>query len=200
MAVEQPDRRLVDRRTQHLLGAAVMMAFFCVLVPGRKNLGTINPTRAWDGLRRHLQGNLEASGHQSETGRKNHPVINKARKIRGRGNAMDSNSLSVLSARGRSWFAPCVRAWRSGACSSRRRDRWSCRKDRINTRSICLTIWLGQFVVLQHVLDDVDAAARAVEFVAQEYEGRAGRRAEAAMDTLSKFGLGGVLDRSIASG
>ena len=34
---------------------------------------------------------------------------------------------------------------------------------------------------LQHVLDQVDAAARAVEFVAEQQEGRAGRGAEAAM-------------------
>ena len=36
--------------------------------------------------------------------------------------------------------------------------------------------------VFQHVLDEVDAAARAVELVAQHLVGRAGRRAEAAMD------------------
>ena len=37
-------------------------------------------------------------------------------------------------------------------------------------------------VVLQHVLDEIDAAARAVEFVAEQQIGRAGRGAEAAMD------------------
>ena len=34
---------------------------------------------------------------------------------------------------------------------------------------------------LQHVLDQVDAAARAVELVAEQHIGRAGRGAEAAM-------------------
>ena len=37
-------------------------------------------------------------------------------------------------------------------------------------------------VVLQHVLDEIDAPARLIEFVAEQQIGRAGRRAEAAMD------------------
>ncbi len=41
---------------------------------------------------------------------------------------------------------------------------------------------VGRPVVLQHVLDQVDAAARAVELVAQHLVGRAGRGAEPAMD------------------
>ena len=36
-------------------------------------------------------------------------------------------------------------------------------------------------VVLQHVLDQVDAAARGIELVAEQHIGRAGRGAEAAM-------------------
>ena len=39
---------------------------------------------------------------------------------------------------------------------------------------------------LQHVLDEVDAAARAVEFVAEQNEGRAGRGAETAMHAGSQ--------------
>src|SRR4051794_41009758 len=38
------------------------------------------------------------------------------------------------------------------------------------------------FLVLQHILDEVDSPARAVELVAQEDVGRTGRRAEAAVD------------------
>ncbi len=37
-------------------------------------------------------------------------------------------------------------------------------------------------VILQHVLDQVDAAARRIELVAQQHIGRTGRGAEAAMD------------------
>ena len=37
-------------------------------------------------------------------------------------------------------------------------------------------------VVLQHVLDQVDAPARGIELVAEQHIGRAGRGAEAAMD------------------
>ena len=40
--------------------------------------------------------------------------------------------------------------------------------------------------VLEHVLDEIDAAARPVELVAQKHEGRAGRVAEAAMDALAQ--------------
>ncbi len=46
--------------------------------------------------------------------------------------------------------------------------------------------------VLEHVLDEVDAAARAVEFVAEHDVGRAGRGAEAAVhagaQNLLRFG------------
>ena len=47
---------------------------------------------------------------------------------------------------------------------------------------------------LQHVLDQVDAAARAVEFVAEQQEGRAGGGAEAAMHAGAQHlvGRGGV--------
>ena len=47
-------------------------------------------------------------------------------------------------------------------------------------------------VVLQHVLDQVDAAARAIELVAEQHEGRARRRAEAAVHALAqhRFRLG----------
>src|SRR5947209_13308176 len=37
-------------------------------------------------------------------------------------------------------------------------------------------------VLFQHLLDEIDPAARAVEFVAEQHIGRAGRGAEAAMD------------------
>jgi hypothetical protein len=40
---------------------------------------------------------------------------------------------------------------------------------------------VGGAVVLQHLLDEIDAPARAIEFVAEQHIGRAGRRAESAM-------------------
>jgi hypothetical protein len=48
--------------------------------------------------------------------------------------------------------------------------------------------------ILQHVLDQVDAAARAVELVAEQHIGRAGRGAEAAMHAGAQdpLGLGDV--------
>ena len=45
---------------------------------------------------------------------------------------------------------------------------------------------IGRAVVFQHVLDQVDAAARAVELVTKQLEGRARRRAETAMDALAQ--------------
>ena len=41
-------------------------------------------------------------------------------------------------------------------------------------------------IVLKHVLDEVDAAARAVEFVAKQREGRAGGRAKTAMHAFAQ--------------
>ena len=41
-------------------------------------------------------------------------------------------------------------------------------------------------IVLQHVLDQVDAPARRIEFVAEGYEGWAGGGAHAAMDAAAQ--------------
>src|ERR1019366_3387585 len=41
---------------------------------------------------------------------------------------------------------------------------------------------IGGPVFFEHVLDKIDASARRIEFVAKQHEGRAGRRAKAAMD------------------
>src|SRR6202041_889037 len=45
-----------------------------------------------------------------------------------------------------------------------------------------------------HVLDQIDPAARAVEFIAQQHVGRTGRGAKAAVHALAQYllGLGGV--------
>ena len=49
-------------------------------------------------------------------------------------------------------------------------------------RSICLTTSrVAGALVLQHLLDQIDAPARGIEFVAEQHIGRAGRGAEAAM-------------------
>ena len=57
--------------------------------------------------------------------------------------------------------------------------------------------FVGWPVVLQHVLDQVDAAPRAVELVAERHIGRTGRGAEAAMDAFAQdllgFGDTGIL-------
>ena len=45
---------------------------------------------------------------------------------------------------------------------------------------------VGRPAVLQHVLDQVDAAARAIELVAEHHIGRTGRRAEAAMHAFAQ--------------
>ena len=59
------------------------------------------------------------------------------------------------------------------------------------------TLRRRRLAALEHVLDEVDAAARAVELVAEQHVGRAGRVAEAAMDAgaqdavrVREFGIG----------
>ena len=47
-----------------------------------------------------------------------------------------------------------------------------------------------RLALFQHVLDEIDAAARAVEFIAQQHIGRAGGGAEAAMHALPQDGVG----------
>jgi len=48
----------------------------------------------------------------------------------------------------------------------------------------------GGHRAFQHFLDEVDAAARAVEFVAKKLVGRTGGRAETAMHALAQDGVG----------
>ena len=48
----------------------------------------------------------------------------------------------------------------------------------------------GRPAVLQHVLDQIDAAARTVELVAERHIGRTGGRAEAAMHAFAQDRLG----------
>ena len=64
-------------------------------------------------------------------------------------------------------------------------------------RSICLTTSGDRrLAALQHVLDQIDAPARRIEFVAEQQIGRAGGGAEAAMnagaENLLRTGHGGV--------
>src|SRR5579863_7236345 len=63
------------------------------------------------------------------------------------------------------------------------------RQDR--QRSICLTTSaVGGAVLLQHLLDEIDSAARAIELVAEQDIGRTGRGAEPAMHALAQDGVG----------
>ena len=64
-------------------------------------------------------------------------------------------------------------------------------------RSMCLTTSaVAGPVVLQHVLDQIDAPARAVELVAEQHIGRAGGGAEAAMDAVAQDLVRDFGDRS----
>ena len=53
-------------------------------------------------------------------------------------------------------------------------------------------LFVGRAAVLQHVLDEIDAPTRRIQFVAERHIGRAGRRAEAAMHAFAQdlFGFG----------
>jgi hypothetical protein len=61
------------------------------------------------------------------------------------------------------------------------------RQVRQRSRWICVERVTG---ALEHLLDQVDAAARAVELVAEQLVGRAGRGAEAAVHALAQDRLG----------
>ncbi len=45
---------------------------------------------------------------------------------------------------------------------------------------------IGGTVFFEHFLDEIDAPARAIEFIAEQNEGRAGRGAKAAMDASAE--------------
>ncbi len=49
---------------------------------------------------------------------------------------------------------------------------------------------IGGATVFQHILDEVDASARTIQFVTQRHIGGTGRRAEAAMHAAAQNGLG----------
>jgi hypothetical protein len=50
--------------------------------------------------------------------------------------------------------------------------------------------FVGRTAVFQHVLDEIDATARAIQLVAEQHIGRARRRAEAAMHAFAQDRLG----------
>ena len=80
---------------------------------------------------------------------------------------------------------------RRGACSARPDGHVVMQDRHDRQRSMCLTTSGGRRpVVLQHVLDEIDAAARRIEFVAEQHVGRAGRGAEAAMHAGAQDLLG----------
>ena len=60
----------------------------------------------------------------------------------------------------------------------------------VRQRSRCSCVLRGDRVAFEHLLDQVDAAARAVELVAEQLIGRAGRGAEAAMHALAQDRVG----------
>src|SRR5438270_10054418 len=50
---------------------------------------------------------------------------------------------------------------------------------------------IGRLALLEHVLDEIDAAARAVELIAEEHISRAGGGAESAMHAFAQDHIGG---------
>lgn len=46
--------------------------------------------------------------------------------------------------------------------------------------------FIGRLVILQHVLDQIDAATRRIQFVALDQIGRAGGAAKSAMHTIAQ--------------
>ena len=82
----------------------------------------------------------------------------------------------------------CGRA-RRDACSRRRSGRWSCRRGRRGSGRRG-TPSRRRLAALEHLLHQIDAAARAVALVAEQHVGRAGGGAEAAMHARSQDRVG----------
>ena len=56
----------------------------------------------------------------------------------------------------------------------------------VRQRSRCSCVFAVAARAFEHLLDQIDAAARAVEFVAEQLIGRAGRGAEAAVHAFAQ--------------
>ena len=90
--------------------------------------------------------------------------------------------------------APCARRCR-GRCRPGGRSRTPLGQvlsqlRQVRQRSRCSCVLRVGCLAFQHLLDQVDAAARAVELVAQQLVGGAGGGAEAAVHALAQDGLG----------
>ena len=87
---------------------------------------------------------------------------------------------------------------RRGACSARRRAGGHAGQAGEAAVDVLDHFRRGRLPALQHVLDQVDAPARRIEFVAEQEVGRAGGGAEAAMDAGAenplRTGHGGIAE------
>ena len=197
MPCQQPDRGLVDLRRQHLLRAAGQQrdatrvrAAAREMICGRSRRGgagddASGPDRA--GARKPAP---------AEAGERLAPVsrgVSATRKTFGRGSTKPrtrrSHAVEPWPAIG--LFDMLRGRDRPDACNSTPDGQVVMQDRQDRQRSICLTTSGGRrAIVLQHVLDEVDAPARAVEFVAEQHIGRAGRGAEAAMHAGAQDLLG----------
>ena len=117
-------------------------------------------------LRRHKPSERRAQARQRTS---------PARNSLGFGSTVPKARRNSLSYQGRGRSSRCGAGRdRQGACSSRPKGRSSCRLGTRGSGRHVLTTSSWRAVVLQHVLDQVDAPARAVEFIAKQHD-RSGR-------------------------
>ena len=198
MAGQDPDRRLVDLGRQDLLGAAGHQRDPGAPRPlGREDLGPVDRAGRCQVLGRQAEHRPELSGKEAGEGAaepgggEREPEQRRPRHGQGQDPAQQAvhqrapiglldpappviDQVHVVHARGAGRHAG-----EAGQAAVQ----------------VPRYLGLGRPVVLQHLLDQVDPAARRVELVAEQHVGRAGRRAEAAVhagaqDLLGFRGIG----------
>ena len=205
-AGQQADRRLVDRGCQHLLRAAGQQADAGAARADRR----MHPRPLDIRWRRH-RGRRQAQ-HRAQPLRRHRPPRHEARQRPAEPGA-DQRQAEPPRMRQHEGQHAAQRPFRPGAgvglldIGARVVDqvhvvhaRWAGRHaGQAGQAAIDMAHHLlgRRLAAFQHLLDQVDAPARGIELVAQQQEGRAGRRAHAAMDAgaqdavaLGRVGVG----------
>ncbi len=201
VAVEHADRGLVDGRVEHLLGAAGEQAD--ALDAGARRRVHRRPAAGsggGQGGRRHREHGVEALGEEGGHRLGQHGAAQRQPEAGGVGqDAAEHGPRQPVHERAtvglgdvRARVVDEVHVVHAGRAGRHAGEAGQAAVDVLDRLGI------GRAVVLQHVLHQVDAAARRVVLLAEQHEGRAGRGAEAAMhafaDDLLAGGEGGLLE------
>ena len=188
---QEADRRLVDLGRQHLLGAAGQQRDpHAALALGRENLRPVHRRGRRHRPRRQRHQRAQPPRHQPGKGFCQAGAVERRAQPRRPGQHLAENMAQQPLGKGSAVMLldmPPAMVDQVHVMHPRRAGRHAAeagqtpvdmldglRADRLGAVAAAL---------FEHVLDQVDAAARAVELIAQQHIGRAGRGAEAAMNT-----------------